>query len=115
MMIYRSDGNILNTTGYNRPHQARGDKKYLCLSHLLMKQTAEFKKAVKLFKKVTKFSALLDKSSTYIKISGSEFNGVRDADLTEVDIARIRKAIDRVKKRTEELEQVFNEELKKTR
>ena len=80
-----------------------------------MKQTLEFKKAIKLFKKVTKFSALLDKSSTYIKVSGAEFNGVRDADLTDVDIARIRKAIERVKKRTEELEQVFNEELKKPR
>jgi len=111
-MIYRSDENILNTTGYNRPHQARGDKKYLCLSYLPMKQTAEFKKAIKLFKKVTKFSALLDKSSTYIKVSGSEFNGVRDADLTEVDIKRIKKAIERVKIRTQELENVFDEQLK---
>jgi hypothetical protein len=71
-----------------------------------MKQTAEFKKAIKLFKKVTKFSALLDKSSTY------EFNGVRDADLTEVDIKRIKKAIERVKIRTQELENVFDEQLK---
>ena len=77
-----------------------------------MKQTLEFKKAIKLFKKVTKFSALLDKSSTYIKVSGSEFNGVRDADLTDVDIIRIKKAIERVKTRTEELERVFNQELK---
>lgn len=77
-----------------------------------MKQTLEFKKAIKSFKKVTKFSALLDKSSTYIKVSGSEFNGVRDADLTDVDIIRIKKAIERVKTRTEELERVFNQELK---
>lgn len=77
-----------------------------------MKQTLEFKKAIKLFKKVTKFSALLDKSSTYIKVSGSEFNGVRDADLTDIDIIRIKKAIERVKTRTEELERVFNQELK---
>jgi len=80
-----------------------------------MKQTLEFKKAIKLFKKVTKFSALLDKSSTYIKVSGSEFNGVRDADLTDIDIIRIKKAIERVKTRTEELERVFNQELNKPR
>ena len=80
--------------------------------HSKMKQTAEFKKAIRKFKKVVKFSALLDKSSTYIKVSGSVFNGVRDADLNDIDVDRIRKAINNVKSRTFEFEEVFNQALK---
>lgn len=73
-----------------------------------MVQTDELKKAIRGFKKVVKFSALLDKSSTYIKINGSAFNGVSYPDLSDLDIDRIKKAIAVVKKRTEELERVFN-------
>ena len=80
--------------------------------HSNMKQTAEFKKAIRKFKKVVKFSALLDKSSTYIKVSGSVFNGVRDHDLSEIDIERIRKAINQVKNKTKDFEEVFNQLLK---
>jgi hypothetical protein len=78
-----------------------------------MKQTDEFKKAVKSFKKVAKLSSLLGKSSTYIKISGSEFNGVKDADLTDLDIDRIKKAIVKVRQKTEELEVMFFPRAKK--
>jgi hypothetical protein len=77
-----------------------------------MKQTAEFKKAIRGFKKVVKFSSLLDKSSTYIKVSGSVFNGERDHDLSDIDIERIRKAINYVKMKTKQFEDVFNQELK---
>ena len=77
-----------------------------------MKQTQEFKKAIRGFKKVVKFSSLLDKSSTYIKVSGSVFNGVRDADLNDIDVERIRKAINYVKLKTKQFEDVFNQELK---
>jgi hypothetical protein len=77
-----------------------------------MKQTPEFKKAIRGFKKVVKFSALLDKSSTYIKVSGSVFNGERDHDLSDIDIDRIRKAINQVKNKTREFEEVFNQLLK---
>ena len=78
-----------------------------------MIQTEEFKKAIKGFKKAVKFSALLDKSSTYIKVNGSSFNGQVYPDLSDLDVDRIKKAIKVVKKRTEELELVFNGKLNK--
>lgn len=77
-----------------------------------MRQTPEFKKAIRGFKKAVKFSSLLDKSSTYIKVSGSKFNGEIDGDLSELDIQRIKNAIKIVKSRTAELEEVFNQALK---
>jgi hypothetical protein len=59
-----------------------------------MKQTEKFKGLIKELKKKMKLSSIMGKNSTYMKITGIDFNGTKYGNLTDLDKRRLSGLID---------------------
>jgi hypothetical protein len=68
-----------------------------------MQQTEEFKDSIAELKKIVKVSSVLKKSSTYMKITGVEFNGEYYGNLTDLDKRRLKEMGDLLKKLGQEI------------
>lgn len=68
-----------------------------------MKQTKEFKELIARTKEVVKISTVLNKSSTYMKLCGVDFNGEYYGDLTDLDQRRLKELADKLQSLGKEL------------
>lgn len=59
-----------------------------------MKQNDKFKHLIKELKKIIKLSSILGKNSTYMKLTGIDFNGTKFGDLTDLDKRRVRAMVE---------------------
>lgn len=70
-----------------------------------MKQTEEFKEMIERLKEVVKISSVLNKSSTYMKLCGVDFNGEYYGNLTDLDQRRLRELAGTLKSLGAELDE----------
>lgn len=68
-----------------------------------MKQTKEFKELIVRTKEIVKISTVLNKSSTYMKLCGVDFNGEYYGDLTDLDQRRLKELADKLQSLGKEL------------
>lgn len=62
-----------------------------------MKQNDKFKLLIKELKKKMKLSSIMGKNSTYMKLTGIDFNGTKFGNLTDLDKRRLRTLIEDVR------------------
>lgn len=73
-----------------------------------MKQTEKFKQTIKDLKRLVKFSSIMGKNSTYMKITGIDFNGVKFGNLTDLDKRRLRAFIEEIRILVSRLEHLIS-------
>lgn len=62
-----------------------------------MKQNDKFKQLIKELKKKMKLSSIMGKNSTYMKLTGIDFNGTKFGNLTDLDKRRLRTLIEEMR------------------
>lgn len=62
-----------------------------------MKQNDKFKALIKELKKKMKLSSIMGKNSTYMKLTGIDFNGTKFGNLTDLDKRRLRTLIEEMR------------------